>query len=63
MTAQTALWAVAAGGLALSGVSAFADLRRTRRRNLDRPGWVPWTALQVVAVLVAVIAAALALKT
>jgi hypothetical protein len=53
---------LAAGGVALSGLSALADWRRGRRRDLNRPGWVPWTGLQLLASLVAVIAAVLALK-
>ncbi|HEX8442162.1 MAG TPA: hypothetical protein VF631_00785 [Allosphingosinicella sp.] len=62
MTAQTAWWTLAALGAALGVVSALADWKRTRRRNLDRPGWVPWTGLQLLGVLVTVVAAALALK-
>ncbi|HEX8401919.1 MAG TPA: hypothetical protein VF628_09475 [Allosphingosinicella sp.] len=62
MTGQTGLWALAASGAALSGLSALADWRRGRRRDLNRPGWVPWTGVQLLATLVAVIAAALALK-
>lgn len=62
MAAQTAWWTLAAAGAALGVVSALADWKRTRRRNLDRPGWVPWTGLQLLALLVTVVAVTLALK-
>jgi len=59
----TLLWAVAGALLLLAIWSAFAEHRRRKRRNLDRPGWVPWDLLQILAFLGAVVAAALALKT
>jgi hypothetical protein len=62
MAAQTAWWTLAAASAALGVVSALADWKRTRRRDLDRPGWVPWTGLQILALLVAVVAAVLALR-
>jgi hypothetical protein len=43
-------------------VSGLAEHGRGRRRNLDRPGWMPWTLLQILASLTAVLAIALALK-
>ena len=62
MTAQTAWWTLAATSAALGVVSALADWKRTRRHDLDRPGWVPWTGLQITALLVAVVAAVLAIR-
>lgn len=62
MAAQTALWALAAGGAAVSGVSALADRRRIRRRDLDRVGWVPWPLVQILALLTAIVAAGLAIN-
>jgi len=62
MTAQTAWWTLAGAGAALGVVCALADWKRTRRSDLDRPGWVPWTGLQLLALLVRIVAAALALK-
>jgi cytochrome c oxidase assembly factor CtaG len=56
------LWGAAALLLLLAAVAAFAEYRRTRRRNLDRPGWVPWNLIQILAFMLAMIAAALALK-
>lgn len=61
MTAQPALWTLAGTLVALAAASALAEHRRTRRRNLDRPGWVPWTLLQMLAAIGAVAAAAVAL--
>ena len=36
------LWTLAAAFAALTALAAWADHRRGRRRDLDRPGWVPW---------------------
>jgi hypothetical protein len=55
---------------ALSVLSAFvvagsslADRRRTRRKDIEAVGFMPWTAITVMAVLVMVLSAALALKS
>jgi hypothetical protein len=42
MTTQAGLWTLAAALLALAVASGFAEHRRTRRRDLDRPGFMPW---------------------
>lgn len=63
MAGQTALWALAASGAALSGVAALADRRRTRRRELDRVGWAPWPLIQLLAMLATIVAAALAIQS
>jgi hypothetical protein len=56
------LW-IAAGGFALLGVAAaFAGHRRNRRRDIDRPGWVPWTLVEILSFFLAFGAAVLALK-
>ena len=62
MTAQAGLWTLAGMLLVLAVVAGLAEHRRTRRRNLDQPGWVPWVLIQVLAGMGAVIAAVLALK-
>jgi hypothetical protein len=62
LTPSQLLWALAAASAVLAAFAAFAEHRRIRRRNLDRPGLVPWNAIQVMAFLIAVIAAGLALK-
>lgn len=63
MTAQEMLWGTAGAAVAIALLSAIAEWRRNKRRDLDRPGWVPWTAIQLLAMLVATVAAALALQT
>jgi len=58
----TILWTAAACLLALAVFAAFAEHRRQRRRDVDRPGFVPWNAIQLFAFLLAVVAAMLAVK-
>ncbi|WP_114951868.1 hypothetical protein [Sphingosinicella terrae] len=61
MTAQAGYWwggAIAAVILAV--VAGVADWRRTRRRSLDDPGWVPWRGIQVAALFAAAAAVILA---
>ncbi len=60
MTTSMIFWLVSAAAAVLAGLSGVAEKRRDRRKNLDRPGWVPWTLIQVLAVLIVFIAAALA---
>jgi len=43
-------------------ISSRADRRRSRRKNIEAVGFMPWTAITVFAVLSTVIAAALAIK-
>ena len=62
LEASTLLWSAAGLLTLLSAWAAFAEHRRGRRRNLDRPGWVPWNLVQILAFLLAVAAAALAIK-
>jgi hypothetical protein len=62
MTTQDALWWTAGAALLVAVLAAFGEHRRTRRRDLDEVGWVPWNFIQVMAGLGAVVAAALALK-
>ena len=60
MTGQGWLWAGAAAAAALAVAAGVADWRRTRRRDLDNPGWVPWRGLQVGALFAAAVLAMLA---
>ncbi len=62
MTTQAILWTAAGAAAALAVAAGLAEWRRSKRRDLDRPGWMPWTLIQVLSGLAAVIAAALALK-
>jgi uncharacterized membrane protein YidH (DUF202 family) len=58
----TLLWLAAAALAVLAAFAAWADLARGKRRNLDRPGWVPWQLVMVLAMLLAVVCAALAVR-
>lgn len=59
---QGPLWIGVGAFVAVAAGGAVADWRRMRRRDLDRVGWVPWTLIQVMALLGAVVTAALAIK-
>ena len=56
-------WWLAGGALLAAAIAALADRRRHRRRDLDRPGWVPWPVIQILAMLMAAVATAFALKS
>lgn len=59
---QGPLWIGVGAFVAMAAGSGVADWRRTRRHDPDRVGWMPWTLIQVMAVLGAVVTAALAIK-
>ena len=59
---QAGLWTVAGAAAVLVAVAGLADRRRSRRRDLDRAGWVPWPLIMILAMIVAAAALALALK-
>ena len=59
---QAMLWWIAASAALVGLIAGLADRRRTRRRNLDRAGWVPWPLVLITALIVAAVAVALALK-
>jgi hypothetical protein len=59
----TLLWWAAGGLVLLAAVSALAEHRRGKRRDLDRPGWVPWNLIQVLAILFAMVVAGMALAS
>ncbi len=62
MTTQGWMWAAAGAALALAVLAGVADRRRSRRRALDAPGWVPWRGIQVAAFFAVLLFAVLALK-
>ena len=62
MTVQAGLWTGAAAAALTAVFATVGDWRRGRRRNLDAVGWVPWQGLQMMAILLAVVLAALAAK-
>lgn len=43
-------------------ISSLADRRRHKRSNIDKVGFMPWTAITVFSVLGTVLSAALAIK-
>jgi hypothetical protein len=53
-----AIAALAGGGASLAVIAGWRETARKRRRELDRVGWVDWTAVQLAG-LVAVAAAGL----
>lgn len=62
MKTSNILWAVAAASALLILIAGWADKKQSARRNLDRPGWVPWPLVQVFALIGTVVAAVLAMK-
>jgi hypothetical protein len=57
-------WEIAASCCAaLVAVSAFADRRRNRRMHLEDVGFMPWTGITVMSVLLTVVAIAFAIKS
>lgn len=47
---------------ALAGTAAIADARRMRRRNFDRVGFMPWSLILIISMIVAAFSTALMLK-
>lgn len=62
MTAQDAFWAGAAAAVALALLSGVMDWRRSRRRDFDAVGWVPWRGVQVTAFFAAAACVMLAMQ-
>lgn len=62
MTLKIFLWTASAGAIAVALVASFAERRRSRRRDMDNVGWVPWTLVQVVCVAIAIGSFAFAMK-
>lgn len=58
---STLLWSAAAALAALALLAGWADHRRGKRRNLDRPGWVPWQLILVLSMMASVVCVALAI--
>ena len=58
----TIFWAAAALLALLALFAGWADHRRARRRNVDRPGLVPWQPIMLMAMLAAIVCGALAVR-
>jgi hypothetical protein len=54
--------AIGLAAAALAALAWWGDRRRIRRTDLDAVGWVPWTPVFFVSLMVAVIAVGLAAK-
>ncbi|UZK65922.1 hypothetical protein [Sphingomonas sp. M1-B02] len=59
---QPQLWSGAAAALLLAVASGFAEGRRSKRADLDRAGFMPWSLIQILAMLAALVCASLALN-
>ena len=57
------LWLLAAAAGVVAGWASLADHARARRRDADRVGWVPWPLVLILALTLAAVFAALALKS
>ena len=53
------LWTLAALFAASAALAAWRDHARAKRRDIDRPGWVPWQLVLVLSLLLAVVFGAL----
>lgn len=58
---QQQLWIGAGACLALAVVAGLGELRRRKRRDFDRVGFVPWHSVQFLALLGALMCAFAAL--
>ena len=57
------LWGWCAAAVVMAGVSTWAERRRADRRDPDRVGFMPWSLLLILSIIVAAVLAAVALKS
>ena len=62
MTTQAGFWTAAGAALVLAVAAGLAERRRSRRRNLEDLGWMPWRGIQVTSFFAVLACAILALK-
>lgn len=60
MSPQAVLWTAAAASAGLAALATAAEWLRSRRRSLDKVGWMPWQGISVAAFFAAVALAGLA---
>jgi hypothetical protein len=53
---------VAIAGALVAAISIFADWRRQKRKSIENVGFMPWTAISMLAIGVTLLSAALAVK-
>lgn len=57
------IWTVVAiAGAMVAVVSIIADRRRHRRTNMENVGFMPWTGISVLSIMVTLLSTALAIK-
>ena len=57
------IWTVIAVAAAmLSAVCIFADRRRHRRTEIEQVGFMPWTGMSALAIMITLLSTALAIK-
>jgi membrane protease YdiL (CAAX protease family) len=59
---QQLLWAGCVTALAVAGIATWGDRRRAKRTDLDNVGFMPWPLILVLAMIVAAVFAAFAMK-
>jgi hypothetical protein len=62
MRTSTILWTTAAVAVPVAGFAAWRERRRAKRHDLDKVGWVNWTLVMVVALVIAASSVGLAMK-
>ena len=59
---QETLWIACVVAFSIAGIAVLGDRRRARRTNLDAVGFMPWPLIMILAMLIAAICAAFALR-
>lgn len=60
---QVELWTGCGLALVFAALSALADHRRAKRKDIEAVGFMPWPLLLVLSLMLAAVLAAFALKT
>jgi len=58
---QLEFWIAVGVALLIAILTGVAEHRRRKRRDLERVGWVPWMAIQMAALFVALVLVSVAL--